>query len=265
MTYTPDRRSIYLQGCASMDNPPHERGLIPPWLDRDRAEQWMRNCLWNPHSDRILLHFPFGRGPTTEDGVQHKNTSAQWWSAEPWRRDLMSNLMQEAIADGKTIEAYGASRQWHPDTMEPGPWRDLDYNDILSVACFGQTWRPWIELGLSRIWLDNSCHPTKINGVIRFADFMSQYPLGMEAPPVHWNRTGGFRCIDPGVWRQMPCIIWVTLNDNWNVTQAVVPDDCEGVIVTLKERQTAEDVAAWRANGWTVASGSRATDDLVFG
>jgi hypothetical protein len=276
--YQVDRRPPYFIPFAARNvaDPPtkpsdHPRGYVNQWdaaEGRAEAELFLRDHFWNPFSRRIGLHNPLGRGPSFEG---QKNTSGQWLSDEPWRRELLIRVCGEFLAesDDHSIEVYGGGRQWNPHSLEPGNWIDLHPDDPLSVRRWQQTALPWaIDVGAHRLWYDNVSALDKRSAFLLFARWARQQyglTLGMEAVPLDYNGLGTLVGIDRTIWRDCPflCLARFALSpyrQNFPLTCPPDPDQ-EGVILVsghsispTQKLPTAIQIEQLRAAGWVVGS-----------
>lgn len=286
MTYTRDDRSPYVisMSARNVADPPqapneHPCGYVNLWDEQHEgeAEQYLRNHFWNEHSNRLIMHWPFGRGagPSAPTPEWPGKSCPQWWPAEQWRRELMQSIIEERkkVMDGWTFEVYGQARQFNPwHRTSSDDWVDLHPDNDVAKKRFNMTWLPWIAMGVHRIWLDNSSSPHKRTGFHLFARWVwEEYGviLGMEAVPLHLNGAGDIVCIDQSVWDDCPTICWnqfPLLRDNFPL-QFKPKAHQEGVIVASNHvpKATAQEIKQWRKAGWIVGSGSRAFDPLVFG
>lgn len=289
MTYIPDNRPMFAQPFSSYSRS-IDRCLAPLWADPDTAEGYLRGVLWNGFSPRVMLHIPAGKGDSNGQPPDQMDTgkSAQWWSMEKWRRDLLIDVCREYLAESNenTVEVYTTSRQWNPSSLPwtpeesrpeggtpHGPHHDLDTRNPISMNWWLQTHIPWIvEVGVHRIWLDASALPDRMWGAYRAAKWMStEYgiPVGMEAVPLIRNRDNTVQGVNERFWYHMPylCASQYLPQRGDFAAWCPVPEGREGVIVCTGHTPdlTAEQLDAWREMGWSVGSMHRSHDDLVFG
>jgi hypothetical protein len=267
MSYTPNEDAPFIEPMSNRkvteDNP---YGLHPHWLDQSKAGDYLHNLLDNTYSRRIILHFPAGKGPMVEG---ERAASSQWLTMPKWKRNLIEWAIPRALEDGRTVELYGASRQWNPQTFDDPHYVDLHPDDRLSVSRFQSSYLPWVEAGVTTIWLDNSSAAHKRTGAHLFAREFWNPRLGMEAAPIHRNASGAITSMDKGIWRDMPifCASQYIVGNPGFCETFPVPEGCEGIVACTGHTKdlTAAQLAAWRSGGWTVGSMSRRHDDLVFG
>jgi hypothetical protein len=268
MTYEPDLRAPYVIPCGSHDGGDAEPRYLHPHLrDKNKIDGFLQGQFESSPSSRVAFHWPVGKTDANSSG--DICGSAQWWSAPVWRRDAYIRHCKEWKANNpeNTVEIYMDCTQYDPHLAVPSDLcYELDTRNALSIQWFMETVTPWMnEIGIHRVWLDNSSNPSKIWGAYRTAYRLDlPFPLGMEAVPLGWRLK-----VKTWFWRTMPYMCtdrFALTRDNFPA-RTQVPEGCEGVIWLTGHEPDATPVVIerWRNKGWVVGSLARQHDHLVWG
>lgn len=153
MEYAPDYRPVIVNAFSPMNFREHPNGLHPDWYNRQTAPQYLDEVFARfSRTNRGMLYMPAGR-------VGGWYAAAQWYTMEPWRRELLIDRTNEWLSGNpnRTVELFIGCR---PPTsvyhLAPGPY-NCDPGHQPALSRFVANVLPWVSnLHLHRLWLDHA-------------------------------------------------------------------------------------------------------------